>query len=431
MEGLKVFFETNGYVFELLICNLLFCASQKRRKLFLPRLLLTALALVLSALLLNLAQSKSGLYNLLKYAVWFSISVAGNAFCYEISLSVSAFIGIGAFICQHVSFKVGEIVLYFLPDSIAQRTFNAPYILTIACMYAFSYFFFARRFKRPDVRHAKRHQLLIIYIAVAVYITILQFYFADYIGRIPTQLYLIYASFDIICCMFAMMLQFGIIETGSLKEESRIMEHVLHMQQEKYSLSKETIELINIKFHDLKKRLAVSPALDAREAQELYQTLGIYDMALKSGNEALDIVLAEKGLVCERQGIRLECIADGGSLDFMAPADVYSLVGNAIDNAIESVLKVTDPGARFINISIRNSRRMLIVNIENPYEGELRFEDGLPLTTKADKDFHGFGMKSIQKVVEKYNGFLSITSEDGVFVLNIVFAGPGKGREAR
>ena len=113
-------------------------------------------------------------------------------------------------------------------------------------------------------------------------------------------------------------------------------------------------------------------------SRELYKTLEIYDMALKSGNEALDIVLAEKGLVCEREHIRLECIADGANLAFMAPSDVYSLVGNAIDNAVESVQKICDANRRFINVSIRKSRELLVINIENPYEGELRFKDGLP-----------------------------------------------------
>lgn len=429
MEGLREFFEVNGYVVELMICNFLFCLSQKRRRRYVPRLLLAVAVMLLSAPALNSVQSDSGLYNLLKYIVWFSFSVFGNAFLYEITLSVSVFISIAAFICQHLSFKVGEIVLFFLPDAVAQRTYNAPYVLTQACMYAFSYFVFARRFKRLNVRHARRQQLLLIYIVVAVYITILQFYFTGYMVHIPTTLYMIYASFDIICCTFAMMLQFGIIETSSLKEEGLVMEHVLHMQQEKYSLSKETIELINVKFHDLKKRLTVSRALDEEEARELYKTLEIYDMALKSGNEALDIVLAEKGLVCEREHIRLECIADGANLAFMAPSDVYSLVGNAIDNAVESVQKICDANRRFINVSIRKSRELLVINIENPYEGELRFKDGLPQTTKADKNFHGFGMKSIRMVVEKYNGFLSIAAEDGLFTLNIVFT-PQQGKPA-
>lgn len=423
MEQLLSFFRTNGVIFELMICNLLFCISQKRRPLYPLRVLLSALLMTLSAVLLNLAQSDSVFYNLFKYILWYLLSLLGNSFVYDISFRVSAFIGVGAFISQHMSFKVGEIVLFFLPDSVPPAWQNLAYVLTLAVMYTFSYLVFARRFRQVNVRHARQNQLFLLYFAVAAYITVLQFYFTDYVDVIPTQLYLIYASFDIICCMISMMLQYGIIETSSLKEESKLMEHVLFMQHEKYRLSKETIDLINIKFHDLKKQM-LPRVMDAEEAQELYQTLNIYDMAVKSGNEALDIVLAEKSLLCEQQHIRLECIADGESLSFMSASDVYSLIGNAIDNAIESVLKATEPENRFIDISIKRSRELLIIHIENPFEGDLQFRDGLPLTTKADKDFHGFGLKSIQKVVEKYDGFFSIIPQDHLFVLNIVFPTP-------
>lgn len=414
------FFQTNGVIFELIICNILFSCTQKRRNLYLLRMLLPTSFMVFSAVLLNMLQIDSVFYNLLKYIVWYLIGLLGTLFIYDVSFRVSAFIGVGAFISQHVSFKVGEIILYFLRNTITSAQSNIIYVFTLAVMYTLSYFVFARRFKRLNVHHAKQNQLLLLYFAVAVYITVLQFYFADYVDTISVELYLIYASFDIICCMFAMMLQFGIIETSSLREESKLMEHVLFMQNEKYRLSKETIDLINIKFHDLKKQM-IPRAMDEQEARELYQTLSIYDMAVKSGNEALDIVLAEKSLLCEQQHIRLECIADGEQLSFMSTSDVYSLIGNAIDNAIESVLKVKPLEKRFINISIRNSRDLLIIRIENPFYGELEFQDGLPVTTKEDKNFHGFGMKSIQKVVEKYNGYFSIDPKDHLFVLNIVF----------
>lgn len=426
IEQLISLFNANGYVLELIICNLIFSVAQKRRSKFILRLLLLVVTMFCSAILLNQVQASSVLYNIFKYTVWFSISLAGNIFMYEVSFKVAMFIGIGAFINQHMSFKLGEVALYFTPDTVSPELHNMIYLLTVAFMYVFSYFVFARRFKQLDVQNAKQNQLFTLYIVVAIYITVLQYYFTNYISQVPVQLYLIFASFDIICCLFAMMLQYGIIETSSLKEESKLMEHVLYMQNEKYRLSKETIELINIKFHDLKKQLAILNVSDDQEVQKMYQILNIYDMSIKSGNEALDIVLAEKSLLCEQQHIRLECIADGKCLSFMSTSDVYALIGNAIDNAIESVLKVADTSRRFINISIKTARELVIIHIENPYDGTLRFQDGLPLTTKEDKNFHGYGMKSIQRVVEKYNGFFSISSENQYFVLNIVFTPPKK-----
>ena len=63
---------------------------------------------------------------------------------------------------------------------------------------------------------------------------------------------------------------------------------------------------------------------------------------------------------------------------------------------------------------------MVSAHFENYYAGELDFDDGLPLTTKSDKRYHGFGMKSIKMLAEKYGGYVSVKAEDGVFNLNIL-----------
>ena len=49
------------------------------------------------------------------------------------------------------------------------------------------------------------------------------------------------------------------------------------------------------------------------------------------------------------------------------------------------------------------------------------FSDGLPMTTKQEKAHHGFGVKSMRRITEKYDGDLSMNAEDGVFTLNILF----------
>mgnify|MGYP000110845584 FL=1 len=65
---------------------------------------------------------------------------------------------------------------------------------------------------------------------------------------------------------------------------------------------------------------------------------------------------------------------------------------------------------------------MLIVQEENYFCGGLDFKDGLPQTTKDDKNYHGFGMRSIRMIVNKYEGALSAYAKDGVYYLNIIFS---------
>ena len=51
----------------------------------------------------------------------------------------------------------------------------------------------------------------------------------------------------------------------------------------------------------------------------------------------------------------------------------------------------------------------------------VRFLDGLPVTTKADRDYHGYGMRSMRYITEKYGGTLTAQYRDGLFVLNLLF----------
>ena len=93
-----------------------------------------------------------------------------------------------------------------------------------------------------------------------------------------------------------------------------------------------------------------------------------------------------------------------------------------MDNALESVIKIQEKEKRVINLSVKAVNNMLFIQSENYYTGELQFEEGLPLTTKEDADWHGFGLKSIKMIVQKYGGELSMHAEDGVFHLSILFA---------
>lgn len=67
-----------------------------------------------------------------------------------------------------------------------------------------------------------------------------------------------------------------------------------------------------------------------------------------------------------------------------------------------------------------------VVEDDNYYAGEIRFENRLPVTTKDDKRYHGFGMKSIELIVHKYGGELTCRAEGGIFRLSILMPLRGK-----
>lgn len=258
--------------------------------------------------------------------------------------------------------------------------------------------------------------------ALLLFTTFFQALYNEYGANLILPLYLIFAAYDILCSIFTMCIQYGIFMSGKLQQDYKILEHLLHQQKRQMQESKANIEFINIKCHDLKHQLALlGGKLSQDEREEFQRAISIYDSSLKTGNEALDIILAEKSLKCKNNNIKLDCIAYGERLNFMTPSDIYSLFGNAIDNAIEAVQDVKDDDKKYISNVVKESLGMLSIHIENYYEGVLVFENGLPVTTKSDKRYHGFGMRSIKMIVEKYLGNMTLSHENQNFNLNILF----------
>ena len=195
-------------------------------------------------------------------------------------------------------------------------------------------------------------------------------------------------------------------------------------QQKQYQLSKETIDSINIKCHDLKhqiRKITKGAALDKETAEEIENVISIYDSTVKTGNEALDVILTEKSLQCNENNIRITCIADGKALSFMKDADIYTLFGNAIDNAVEAVEKLEDHEKRLIGLKVKSDDNYIVIHIYNYFSGNIELSDGKLQTSKHDKENHGFGIRSMTKIVEKYGGNFKIFTEDDVFHLSITF----------
>ena len=200
--------------------------------------------------------------------------------------------------------------------------------------------------------------------------------------------------------------------------------HVSYANELAQTLTGETIDLINRKCHDLKHQVAALRSCVPADQRERYLTeldrcVRIYDASLKTGSEVLDTVLTEKSLYCEAHQITLTCIADGAQLSFLDPVDVYTIFGNALDNAIEGVSRVEDTEKRVASVSVTARSGLVIFQFENYYEGELAFRGGLPQTTKEQDGGHGLGLRSIQYTVEKYGGYMTIHPEGNVFLLRV------------
>ena len=226
-------------------------------------------------------------------------------------------------------------------------------------------------------------------------------------------------------CITLLYLQSALFKKSSMRKELETIQLLWHQQKGQYQLSKETIELINHKCHDLKHQVQAIRAVKDEKERETYlekieKSVQIYSAIVRTGNEILDTILTEKSLICENSGIHINCVADGSLLAFMNPVDVYTLFGNALDNAIEAVRKLESKEKRVIDIMLYERQSFLMLQIVNPMCGEVKFEDGLPLTTKAKNGYHGYGMKSMLHTIQKYEGHLTTEVKNGCFYFNVM-----------
>ncbi len=214
------------------------------------------------------------------------------------------------------------------------------------------------------------------------------------------------------------------------RQELIRMQSILEMQLANYSYSKEAAELVNRKYHDLKHQIAVLRstissgeklgALDRMEAE-----IRAYEAENKTGSEVLDIVLTGKAIVCQNSAIDLTVVADGTALAFMDWVDISNLFGNMLDNAIEAV-RPLPAEQRLIHLSVARQRGFLCVMMENRYdrEAEVGMRDGLPFSLRKNRQFHGFGLKSITATAKKYGGTASFRREEGWFRLRVLIPLP-------
>ena len=181
----------------------------------------------------------------------------------------------------------------------------------------------------------------------------------------------------------------------------------------------ENIEIINEKCHDLKHQIAfLREDKSDKYISEIEKAVMIYDSTVKTGSAVLDILLTERKLQCESKGIKLTVVVNGKLLEFMDEMEVYSLFGNALSNAIESVSSLPQE-ERHIALKVARLGDMCSIHVENPYKGEIKFSEDLPETTR-DKKWHGFGMKSMNRIVTSYGGVMAVTTENGMFSLDIL-----------
>lgn len=374
-----------GMLAALLVCCVVAGQGLERRGLFWLRLAAAVLAECLWAgmctyqwiLTANPLLGPSGIV-ICKYLGTFLLTIGAFRLCLRCGWPAALYGGTTGYILQHCAERVAEI---------AQAALDVPpgwgeKLLLLASTAVVCLCFVLVFRNRYNISEYDRYSngegdvMLLTAASTAGAVIVLEPLIRTELGLTLNDRAMIFLNIlSVLLSLLAMVVSMCQMRQAESKKKAQIATQLLHAERSRYALEKETVDAINIRCHDIKHQIAALGGVGReRELQEIERLV-----------------------------------------------DIYALFGNILDNAIEAVEQLDDQEKRLISLAVHAKDHFLHVSQENYYSGELVMERGLPMTTKQDKRFHGFGMQSIRMLTEKYGGDLRLRAGGGMYRLSILF----------
>lgn len=214
------------------------------------------------------------------------------------------------------------------------------------------------------------------------------------------------------------------------QEEARIQEVITDYKLQNLKNRMSAEDDLRLLTHDMKNHfLALKKIIGSSASPKfndyinaLLSTFNANDKYVETGNELLDGFLSEKIAEAQKQGIEISIILDFHPATFISDIDVCTIFGNALDNAIEASKNVTKPSDRYIAVYSTFTAGQMAISFANAYEGNIHKVKGLPITNKSSSKHHGYGLSSIKRTLQKYDGIVSInTDTENKFILTVMF----------
>ena len=388
-----------------------------------------------------------GLYNFVKpeqWSEWLNIAVytipiftifGGFLFAYKIKpLNLMLLLSV-AYTFQHMAYQFGTIILDTGLNVKIYQAVNGNYnqyetiynlilYTTKVLVYVGCYFAIARYYVKYSKYILSKVYIIVLGVIVYLVVNVANVYVAQHLIW-DAKLRGILAGTLIIFCILFDTLVVGGFRIVEHRQETMIIKATLNSKIRQQEMMENNINFINMKCHDLRKELRRLKAKKGELTDEdfclLEESLNFYDSSVKTGSVNIDALLQDKLIYCNSVGIEFTSLVDGDAFKDMATSDVYFLLTNIIDNAIEAAEAIEEKEHRVISLTASRKQGLLMIEETNYYHGELSFNnDGSIKTTKQEnKKYHGFGTKSIAYIVKKYDGKMHYETEDGIFKLKI------------
>lgn len=328
-----------------------------------------------------------------------------------------------AYIVQNLANNINTIFRYNVFGNNLGVGYYCASTAIIIAVYIIAYFVVVRRYAVDE--QVKLNKAFAIFFMILTLLIVSNLAFVTFNLNEANKTNLPLRLYAIMCNVLLVMVQYSVFGKLKADAENEKVEELLMKKSWQQEYFRDNAEIINRKCHDLKHEIAALRLMkEGKEKDEtiaeLEKTVMIYDNVTKTGNETLDIILTEYRLKCENNGIDFSFMADGKAFEGINSMDLYVLLGNALDNAVEAELcEAPEERNIYMNICVRDE--MTCVTLENYFSGKLNYSHGNIVTSKEDKSGHGYGLKSIKMIADKYNGHLTTEVRDNRFCLNLLF----------
>ena len=371
--------------------------------------------------------------NILVYTLLFLFCMGGYILAYRCSFAEGLLVSVIAYTIQHMAYQVMVVVLdtglsaklHEVAPDMADTWYNIILYSGYVTLYVLAYFSICRLYIK-NVRHIFKTWSIIV-LAFVEYLIINA-------GNAALSNYLqwwnyvakgVMATVFISFCVMLDIIIVGCFKLVERKQEMLLLEANYQAKLEASSMNRESIDFINMKCHDLRKKIRYiknnKDLLSDDDLNQIEESLRIYDTGLKTGNHDLDLLIQARALYCQAKKIELTTLIDGNIFTELDPNDVYSLFMNVIDNAVEAAEKVAEPSKRVISLKASKKQGYIVITERNYFVGKvIQNSDGSLKTSKEDSSMHGFGTKSIAYIVNKYGGTLHYGTSDDIFELKVV-----------
>lgn len=382
--------------------------------------------------LLYVIKQWNELINITVYLLATGTVYLGFFFAYKIKPTQLWLLLSVAYTFQHIGYQVGVIVLdtglsgkinQAVGANYSSLVYNCILYTLRAGVYVGGYFTIARLYKKYSKHIMATVNIIVLGVLLILIANVVNVYVANGLWWNPRMRGILAGSSIIFCLMFDSLVVGG-FRVVEHREETTIIKATLNSKVRQQEMMENNINFINMKCHDLRKELRRLKEQKGNLTDDdfclLEESLNFYDSSIKTGNVNIDALIQEKLIYCNSVGIEFTALVNGDAFKDMASSDVYFLLVNIIDNAIEAAESFDKKDKRVISLTASKKHGVLLIEETNYFKGKIEpNNDGSIKTTKENKKYHGYGTKSIAYIVKKYDGKMEYEIKDDIFKLKI------------